>query len=346
MQMSNSQKECFVLGTRPEVIKLAPIITKMDAFVIHTGQHEELAHRMYELFNIKPDADLKLMTSNQSIVHFLSIALVELDELVKKHDFKRIWVQGDTSSALAGAIVASINQIQLVHVEAGLRSFDKNNPFPEEIFRKMIDSTTDIYFSPTRKAVKHLNNEGIIKNVHLVGNTVIDAVEMIKDTLPNTRPIKEKYILATVHRRESFGDDLEEIFKALKKLSKEIKIVLPAHPNPNVRKIIDKVGLEVVKPMNYTNFMWHLKHCEYVISDSGGIQEEAPSFRKRVVVLRKTTERQELIECGYGILIDTMKCDYILDRIHEFVNSDINITHNPFGDGHASDKIIDIIKKM
>jgi len=343
MNKTKSQ-ECFIIGTRPTVIKFASLVKEMNGFVIHTGQHAELAHDMYKAFDIIPDIDLKLMTDNQTLTEFLSKTIVELDKIVKKHKFKRIWVHGDTSSGLAGAIVAAINQIPLIHNEAGLRSFDKKNPFPEEIFRKMIDSTTDIYFAPTRKAVKHLQHEGIIENVHRVGNTVIDALKIIDSKLPADRPIKEKYVLATVHRRESFGSDLEEIFKALKELSKEIKVVLPAHPNPNVRKILDKVGLKYVEPMNYIDFIWHLKHCEYVISDSGGIQEEAPTFNKKVIILRKTTERQEVVELGYGILIDVMQKDNILEKIKTFTGGPDIEMENPFGDGQSAKLINNIIK--
>jgi UDP-N-acetylglucosamine 2-epimerase (non-hydrolysing) len=168
---------------------------------------------------------------------------------------------------------------------------------------------------------------------------------MIRKRLPKERPIKEKYVLATVHRRESFGEDMLNIFQALKELSKTVKIILPAHPNPNVQKIIKEVGLEVVKPMNYVDFLWYLRDCEYVISDSGGIQEEAPSFGKKIIVLRKTTERQEVIESGYGILIKKMEKNYILKEIKKFSKKNVIINKNPFGDGHTSEKIINIINK-
>jgi len=265
--METNKKELFICGTRPDIIKLAPLIKKMDSFVIHTGQHAELANDMFELFDIKPDVNLELMTKNQTLDGFLSKSIFALSKVVKENDFKRIWVHGDTSSALAGALVATTNQIQLVHNEAGLRSHDKKNPFPEETFRTIIDSMSDILFAPTKRAVDNLKNENVQGKIYLVGNTVIDSLKMIEKELSSIRPIKEKYVLATVHRRESFGDDLFEIFSALKELSKEIKVILPAHPNPNVQMMIKKVGLKTVKPMNYLNFLWYLKNCEYVISD-------------------------------------------------------------------------------
>ena len=343
--MIKNKKDCFILGTRPTVIKLAPLIKKMNAFVIHTGQHKELAEDMLKLFKINPDVNLRLMKKDQSLSDFTSRCMIALDKVIKENKFDRIWVHGDTASCLAGALVASMNRITVIHNEAGLRSHDKNNPFPEEIFRTLIDSVSDIMFAPTKRSIANLKRENLKGDIYLVGNTIVDALNMIKSTLPKERPIKEKYILATVHRRESFGNDMLNIFQALKELSKNNKIILPAHPNPNVQKIIKKVGLEVVKPMNYYNFLWHLRDCEYVISDSGGVQEEAPSFNKKIIVLRKTTERQEIIEKGYGILIDKMEKDYILKKIKAFSKKDIKKMKNPFGDGRTADRVIKIIKK-
>jgi len=343
--MKKSKKiNIFIGGTRPEFIKAFPLFRKMNFFVINTGQQRELSKTMLDLFDIVPDIDLDLMTEDQTICGFLSRAIKELDEVIKSQPFCRIWVQGDTMSALAGALVAKMNKIELVHLEAGLRSFDDTNPFPEESNRVLIDQIADIMFCPTDGNVANLKKERVKGKIYLVGNTVVDALEMFKKKLPKERPIKEKYVLATIHRRESFGNDIEEIFKALKELSKTIKVVLPAHPNPNVQKVIKKIGLEVVKPMNYKTFLWHMRDCEYVISDSGGLQEEVPSFKKKIIVLRKTTERQEIIESGYGILIKKMEKNYILKKIKEFSKKKINITSNPFGNGRASDKIIKIIK--
>lgn len=327
----NKSNECFICGTRPDIIKLAPLIKQLDPFVIHTGQHTTLARDMFNVFEITPDVNLNVMSECNSLSKVLSKSISKIDKIVKQNNFKRIWVHGDTTSALAGALVAATNQIQLVHNEAGLRTFDKNNPYPEEIFRTLIDSMSDIMFVPTMHARKNLEHEKVQGKIYLVGNTIVDAVKIMKKKIPKFRPIKEKYVLATVHRRESFGNDLYEIFSALKELSKEIKVIIPAHPNPNVQKIIKEVGIEVVKPMNYLNFLWHLKHCEYVMSDSGGIQEEIPSFHKKIIVLRKKTERQEIIKKGYGVLIDKMEKNYILKTTKEFVKKDIAIKPNIFG---------------
>jgi len=346
--MNMYKKECFIIGTRPEVIKMSSIIlrfNKSERIIVHTGQHRELADEMYKYFNIIPDIDLDLMTDNQTLPDFTSRCMTALDKVFKGNKFERVWVHGDTASCLSGALVASMNRILVVHNEAGLRSGDKNNPFPEEMFRTVIDSVSDIMFAPTIRADRNLKKENVKGKVYLVGNTIVDALKMVKPLLPKERSQKEKYVLATVHRRESFGTDMYHIFEALKELSKTIKVILPAHPNPNVRKVIRKVGLDVVEPMNYIDFLWHLRDCEYVISDSGGVQEEAPSFGKKIIVLRKTTERQEIIENGYGILIKRMEKDYILNEIRKFSTKHIIINKNPFGDGNAADKIIKIINK-
>ena len=337
-------KEVIIIATRPCAIKMYPIWKKLKnkAFVINMGQHKELLDKILQDLEWKPDFDLDIMEESQTLSMTLSKGILLLPSILRTLEPKRVWVLGDTSSALAGAMVAYNNKIPLVHVEAGLRSHDYNNPYPEEMFRCLIDRMSNILLCPTMKANMNLVNEGI--QGITVGNTIVDALEMMKKKLPKTRPIKEKYILATVHRRESFGDEMEQIFLALKELSKEIKVVLPAHPNPNVRKIIKKVGLKTVKPMNYKDFLWHLRDCEYVISDSGGIQEESPSFKKKVIVLRKTTERQELIESGYGILVKKLEKDYILQSIKKFLAKKVVFGKNPFGDGKTADKVINLIK--
>ncbi len=341
-----NNKDCFIVGTRPDIIKSIPLILKMNPFVIHTGQHRELANEAFACFGIKPDLDLSLMIENQNLTEFFSKCIIELNRVIQENNFDRIWVQGDTVSALAGAIVASMNQITLIHNEAGLRTYNKKNPFPEEIFRTQIDRMSDIMFAPTEQSIKNLKSENLQGKAYLVGNTVVDALKMFQKMLPKIRPIKEKkYVLVTIHRRESFGDDMEQIFLALKELSKTIKVVLPAHPNPNVQEMINKIGLNVVPTMNYFDFLWHLRFCEYVISDSGGVLEECPSFKKKVVILRKATERQELIEKDYGILVKDLKKDNILESVKKFISKDIIFGENPFGDGQTSNRIIAIIEK-
>lgn len=341
-------KECVIIGTRPDIIKMAPLILKMKPFVIHTGQHSELADQALNIFNIKPDISLHLLHHMQTLSEFMCRCITELDILFGSNhlnQFDRIWVQGDTTTALAGALTAFNNQIPLVHVEAGLRSGDVCNPYPEEVYRKMIDTMATFKFVPTRSGYDNLKRENLHSNAFITGNTVIDALNIIKSKLSNQSPLQNTYVLATIHRRESFGNDMFEIFSALQELSTKIKVILPAHPNPNVQKIIQKVGLRTVKPMDYLTFLHYLKHCEYVITDSGGIQEEACSFKKKVIILRKETERQEIIDKGYGILVRKMKKKHILQQISKFIKTNVVFRINPYGSGDSVDKIIKIIKK-
>jgi len=341
-------KEVLIITTRPCTLKMYPIWKKLknEAVVINMGQQKELIEQTLKMLDWTPDFDLNIMKKSQTLNIIMTEIMSLLPSVLESIKPKRVWVHGDTSSSLAVALVSSMLKIPLVHNEAGLRTYDKRNPFPEEINRQLIDRMADIYFAPTKQAAKNLKKEGIRKNVYVVGNTVIDALEMIKKTLPDKRPIEEKYVLATVHRRESFGDEIEQIFLALKELSKKIKIIIPAHPNPNVQKIIKKVKIDTVEPMNYKDFLWHMKHCEYIVSDSGGVQEEAPSFKKKVIVLRKTTERGELIKLGYGILVKKLEKDYILKSIDKFLTKKVIFGKNPFGDGKSSMRILRIINKL
>jgi len=335
------RKECFIMGTRPEIVKFNPLIDKIKPFVVFTGQQKELSKDIA----IKYDADLECSINNgQTQASYLSALIACLDELIFEVKPSRIWVLGDTTSAYAGAIVAFLHKIELVHVEAGLRTNDKFNPYPEEMYRRTIDSMADILFAPTQLAVDNLENENIKGRVYLTGNTVVDSLENIKKTLSGFRPMSDKYVLATVHRRESFGHDMIEIFKALKELSKEIKVIIPEHSNPEVKKAIKSVGLQTVGHMTYPVFLRYLENCEYVLSDSGGVQEEAPSFNKKVVILRKMTERPEIVEKGYAILIKDMSARAILRQIKAFSKVELKKMINPFGDGHAADKIKGIIR--
>ena len=338
--MAENKKECFVLGTRPEIIKMAPLIKKMEPYVIHTGQHRELAEEAYKIFDIKPDVDLDLMEKNQSLVNFMVKGAAAIDKAVKEIKPKRIWVLGDTMTALTASLVAFSLKIPLVHVEAGLRTHDKRNPYPEEIFRVMIDQLADIMFSPTKINTRNLRKEHVIGDVHQVGNLIVDALEMIKPSLPDERPIEEPYVLLTMHRRESFDKDMGIVFGAIKELSKKMKVVYPIHPNPNVLKIAKKVGLTTIEPLNYFDFLWYLKHCEFVMSDSGGIQEEVPSFDKPILILRKVTERQEILKTKFAFLSSLQSKD-IYDKVRILSKmKDVKYYSNPFGDGKTADRII------
>jgi UDP-N-acetylglucosamine 2-epimerase (non-hydrolysing) len=341
--MNKNKKEVFILGTRPTVIKLAPLIKKMNPFVIQTGQHTNLADDMYKVFDIEPDLRLKI--ENKSLTGFISNCMKELDIIFTNMKIDRVWVHGDTSSCLAGALVAAMHGIPLVHNEAGLRTWNKYSPFPEEMNRKIIDSVADILFAPTQKNVRNLKMENVKGRIYCVGNTVVDALGMIKPQLPAERPIEEKYVLMTMHRRESFEKDIYTTLKVIKKLSKNIKVIFPAHPNPNVQKAVKKTKIKTIEPLNYLDFLWYLRDCEYVISDSGGLQEECPSFNKPLLILRKNTERQEILKTGMAFLSDLTEKDLNLKikKVQKLVGK--RYRKNPFGNGNTSDKIIKIINE-
>lgn len=344
--MNTNKHEVFIVGTRPDIIKMAPLILKMKPYVIHSGQHRELSDEAFKIFNIKPDVDLNLMQNDQSVVGFIVRGIEAINRVVDENKPNRIWVLGDTSTALVGALVAYTNKIPLVHIEAGLRTHDKNNPYPEEMFRVMIDQFADIMFAPTKSNVRNLNRELVRGEIHQVGNTIVDALEMIKPRLSDERPIKEPYVLMTMHRRESFDKEMGTVFSAVKRLSKKMKIVYPIHPNPNVQKVAKKIGITTVSPLNYIDFLWYLKHCEFVMSDSGGIQEEAPSFDKPILILRKVTERQEILKSGLAFL-SSLESKDIYDKVEKMSKlKDKKYNGNPFGDGKTSDRIVRIIDSL
>ena len=346
-QTKYQNKELLIISTRPDIIKMYPIWLKLKdkAVVINLGQQKELSNDTLKYLKWQPDFDLEIMEKGQTLSGVQSKILKLLPSFVNSLNPKRVWVQGDTSSALAAAMTAFHLRSDIVHIEAGLRSYDRQNPFPEETYRILIDTMATFKFVPTRSGYDNLKRENLHNNTFITGNTVIDALNIIKSKLSNQSPLQNTYVLATIHRRESFGNDMFEIFSALHELSHKIKVILPAHPNPNVQKIIQKVGLRTVQPMDYLTFLHHLKHCEYVITDSGGIQEEACSFKKKVIILRKETERQEIIDKGYGILVRKMEKKHILQQISKFIKTNVVFRTNPYGSGDSADKIIKIIRK-
>ena len=337
--------ECFIIGTRPDTIKMAPLIYKIKPIIINTGQQKELTDEALDIFKIVPHYNLELMKDNQNMISVMSRGMYELNKIIIRIKPTRIWVLGDTMTAWMGANVAYMNRIPLVHVEAGLRSHDTNNPYPEEMFRIMIDMMSDILFAPTSNAVKNLKKEKVKGKIYKVGNTIVDALEMIKPSLSGVSPLNEKYVLFTMHRRESFDKDIDTVFSIVKQLSVKTKIIFPVHPNPNVQEAVRKYQLETIKPLNYVDFLWYLKHCEYVMSDSGGIQEEVPSFNKPILILRKTTERQEILNTGLAYLT-TLEEEDILNKIDIISKiTDKVYSRNPFGDGKTSEKILNIINE-
>lgn len=366
-------KTLFIFGTRPEAIKLAPLILMMRQsrsfmpVVCVTSQHREMLRQMLELFAIRPDFDFELMREDQDLLDFSSRALSCLRKLIDQVQPEQVIVQGDTTTAFLGAFAAAYRKIPVAHVEAGLRSFNHHNPFPEELNRVLVDQLSTWCFAPTEPSRQNLVQEGIApEKIYVTGNTVVDALLMIQKKIGQPERaarwsgyFKEKYdlskadILVTTHRRESFGKDLESICRALLMIAKEfpqLQIVLPVHPNPNVKKPVEQIlsgcpQIRLVEPLDYEPFLYLLLHADLAMTDSGGVQEEAPSFGVPVLVLRKTTERPELIQSGLGELVGT-DTDAIVSAAFRYLQNRKKYSKpNPFGDGKASGRILSILRK-
>lgn len=364
------KKLLFLIGTRPEAIKMAPLIlesknnTQVQTFVCSSSQHESMLNVILNFFDINLDYDLKIMTKNQTLSNITEKILLGLNKIFQNFHPDYVFVHGDTNTAFAGSLAAFYNQIPVVHIEAGLRTYNRYSPYPEEINRRLISEIATIHFTPTKLASENLKNENIRQNIFEVGNTVIDSLrvtnEIIKnknieeiETLNSKIPNDKKLILVTGHRRENFGSGFKKICEALLEISKnkEVFVVYPVHLNPSVQKIVyDKLGnsknILLLEPLGYPEFVWLLNKCYLVLTDSGGIQEEAPSFNKPVLVMRDNTERPEAINAGVAKLVGTNP-EIIVKNVLNLLNNReylkmINKT-NPFGDGFSSNRIINKI---
>jgi UDP-N-acetylglucosamine 2-epimerase (non-hydrolysing) len=366
------KKVLFIFGTRPEAIKLAPLILEFkkyntfDTLICITGQHKELINQVLRFFNIKPDYNLKIMQKNQSLAGLTAKALTGINETLQKVNPDLIFVQGDTTSVLAAALCAFYRKIKIAHIEAGLRTNNKFYPFPEEINRKVAGIVTDFHFAPTPNAKKNLNRENINDNIWIVGNTVIDALFLtlkIIDSRFEQKLLKKfrnidfnkSIILVTCHRRESFGSPFSEICRSLKEISlnKDVEIIYPVHLNPNIKEVAyDKLSgipnIKLVPPLSYPELVWFMNKCYLILTDSGGIQEEAPSLGKPVLVLRNETERTEGIEAGTVRLVgaDYNKIVYETNKLLSdgAYYGKMQQAVNPYGDGTSSQKIYSIIR--
>lgn len=361
----------FILGTRPEAIKLAPLIRlflRTEGFTVKvctTGQHREMLHQALNFFKIESDINLDLMQSNQTLEQLTAAALSGLSKVISecKPDF--VVVQGDTTTAFAGALASFYAKVKIIHVEAGLRSQNKFSPYPEEINRVLIGKMADIHFAPTINAKENLLKEGISANsVWNVGNTVIDALFLGLDTIKNDLTIQEKFkflspekkvILVTGHRRENFGNRFEEICRALKEIATKwsnVQIVYPVHLNPNVQEPVHRIlsgqdNVFLIPPIEYPELIWVLNKSYMVITDSGGIQEEAPALGKPVLVMRDVTERIEGIAAGTALLVGT-DINKIVSTTDSLLKDDVlyarmSKASNPFGDGTSCNQILEII---
>jgi UDP-N-acetylglucosamine 2-epimerase (non-hydrolysing) len=366
IKIRNMMKVLSVFGTRPEAIKMAPVVMELnkhrnefESIVCVTAQHREMLDQVLDLFDIIPDFDLDLMKSDQDLWSLTSDILLGLKEVLQQVKPHIVLVHGDTTTTLAASLSAFYAEIPLGHVEAGLRTFNKHSPFPEEINRVVADSIASLYFCPTQRSVDNLKKSGILdtKHIYLTGNTVIDALIHTVNNDPVDLSFLDldanlKTILITSHRRENFGRPLENICEALieiVKTNKNVQIIYPVHLNPNVRKTVYNMlsGIERIKlttPLDYAPFASLMKLSNIILTDSGGVQEEAPSLGKPVLVLRQETERPEGVEFGTVKLVGTDKMK-IVSTIQSLLDSEkeyfaMASATNPYGDGFASQRII------
>ena len=368
-------KVLTIFGTRPEAIKLAPVVKELKKHpeivsrVCVTGQHREMLDQVLQLFDIEPDFDLDLMRKDQSLFDITTRGLQGLRDVFKEEQPDIVLVQGDTTTAFVASLAAYYLKIKIGHVEAGLRTEDKYNPFPEEMNRRLADVLSDLYFTPTQRAEQNLLREGIpAKKVFVTGNTVIDALFLVlrRESRSKSQLVfsdfglstdDSRLILVTGHRRESFGKGFEDICQGLKLIAErnpDIQIVYPVHMNPNVRKPVYRIlggveNMHLIEPLNYADFVFLMKRAYLVLTDSGGIQEEGPSLGKPILVMREKTERPEAIEAGTAKLVGTgserifTEAQRLLDNADEY--NKMAHAVNPFGDGKAAERIVAILKE-
>jgi len=362
-----------VLGTRPEAIKLALVIHELrrrsDEFetaVVHTGQHRTMLDSALKLFKIKPDFDLDVMRPNQTLSSLTGRVLDTVENACSRFQPNIVLVQGDTTTAFASALAAYYSKIAVGHIEAGLRSGDIYNPFPEEVNRRLVSEMTEIHFAPTALSRDNLLAEGVPdQKIVVTGNTVVDTLRALSN-LPHSwegTPLADipqdnsRLVLVTSHRRESWGTDQENMCLALKDLvqrHKDIRIIYPVHMNPNVRSTVNGLlqgadRIHLVEPLGYLDFVSLLQRCFLVLTDSGGIQEEAPTFHKPVLVLRKVTERPEASQFGLAKIIG-MSREGIVNEANRLLDdreayADMSEGGNPYGDGHSSERIVEAVAR-
>ena len=361
-----------LMGTRPEGIKLAPVVRELAKFpddfrpvVVSTAQHRGMLDDVLSLFDIVPDEDLQVMEEGQDLYHIASTILTRLREVLARHNPRVVLVQGDTSTTATGALAGFYHGALVGHVEAGLRTHDKANPFPEEMNRRLTGVLADYHFVASPQAAENLLREGVPKeSIHLTGNTVVDALQAVRrlgpdpevaDGLPTLDPSK-RLLLVTAHRRESFGRPLRDICRALVRLTKthdDVEIIYPVHPNPNVRSAVREVLTEVprihcLEPLDYRTFVHFMDRATLILTDSGGIQEEAPYLGTPVLVLREKTERTEALELGTSFMVGTNP-DRIVAEASRLLSDEaayraMVASGQPYGDGRAAERIVQILR--
>jgi len=364
-----------VVGTRPEAIKMSPLISRFredpgswKVGVCITAQHREMLDQVLGFFRVEVDYDLDLMTAGQSLTQLTARCLVALEQPLRDFQPDIVFVQGDTTTVLTGALAAFYQQVPVAHIEAGLRSGNRYSPFPEELNRMLAGRLADYHFAPTPAAVASLAAEGIRDNVWMVGNTVIDALqdalsildEMDVDMSERFPFLREdgKLVLVTGHRRESFGEPFENICGALADISaarEDVQIVYPVHLNPNVQEPVRRIlagrdNIHLIEPLDYASLVWLMSRAWMVLTDSGGIQEEAPSLGVPVLVMRDVTERMEGIEAGTARLVGTDRQAIVSEALRLIEDEEAHRTManavNPYGDGTAARRIVDITRML
>ena len=375
------KKILLVFGTRPEAIKMAPLVKALQKDSEHfetkicvTAQHRQMLDQVLEVFDIVPEYDLNIMAPNQDLYDITSRVLVGLRDVLDDFAPDIVLVHGDTTTSMAASLAAFYRQIPVGHVEAGLRTYNMLSPWPEEMNRQVTDRMCTYYFAPTEKSRQNVLRENVdATKIHVTGNTVIDALLMAVDIIEKKPHIKtaiedelrdkgyamgnRPYILVTGHRRENFGEGFLNICKAIRQIAEEhpeMDIVYPVHLNPNVQKPVYELlsgtpNIYLVKPLDYLPFVYAMQHSTLLLTDSGGVQEEAPSLGKPVLVMRETTERPEAVEAGTVRLVGT-NVAAIVGNVQELLHDPevyrkMSESYNPYGDGHACERIVDALRK-
>ncbi|MEB3263389.1 MAG: UDP-N-acetylglucosamine 2-epimerase (non-hydrolyzing) [Synechococcus sp.] len=361
--MASLPRVSLVLGTRPEAIKMAPVIRAFQASplfatrVVLTGQHREMVSQVMELFGLQADHDLALMAPKQTLTHVTCAALQGLEKEFSEHRPDLVLVQGDTTTAFASGLAAFYGQIPVGHVEAGLRTDDLFDPFPEEANRRLLSQIAQLHFAPTAQSAANLRASGVVGEILTTGNTVIDALLLMAETapdwsLPGLDWDSQRVLLATVHRRENWGERLQDIGRGFLELLErfpDTALLLPLHRNPTVREPLQALlgnhpRAFLTEPLDYDRLVAAMRGCTLLLTDSGGLQEEAPALGKPVLVLRRTTERPEAVEAGTARLIGTDTADIVREASRLLEEPEaydaMARAHNPFGDGQASGRIL------
>ncbi len=372
----NRTRHLIIFGTRPEAIKMAPLVKEFQKYnefevkVCVTAQHREMLDQVLDFFEINPDYDLNLMRPNQNLYTLTSDIVTELKPILEEFNPNYVYVHGDTSTSAIAGLAAFYAGVKVCHIEAGLRTNNKWSPFPEEMNRQLTGRLADYHFAPTKQSYDNLIKENIKpENVIVTGNTVIDALidssekvqnfenDEISD-LKNIVSVEKKLILVTGHRRENHGQGFVNICEALKEIALQndgVQIIYPVHLNPNVQKPVyeilsDVENVKLIAPLSYPAFVWLMNRSYLIITDSGGVQEEAPSLGKPVLVMRDTTERPEAVQVGTVILVGTNK-NKIISETNSLLNDKsryqlMSELHNPYGDGKACERIVSFIQSL